>query len=130
MDDNEKITEANRDDWREAARARAISEAEDSGLRGAERQKFILKRTKMHYEELEKLLGDGKSTTGNERHKTCISFVEHEKFWLLGMALHKPGNVGSCTAVRYNTVFAVFTDAATSLKMRPGSENSRPLRLP
>jgi hypothetical protein len=52
------ITEANRDDWREAARARAISEAEDAGLRGAERQKFILKRTKIYYEELEKLLGD------------------------------------------------------------------------
>jgi hypothetical protein len=58
MDDHEKITEENRDDWREAARARAISEAEDAGLRGAERQKFILKRTKIHYEELEKLLGD------------------------------------------------------------------------
>jgi hypothetical protein len=58
MDDDEKITEENRDDWREAARARAISEAEDAGLRGAERQKFILKRTKIHYEELEKLLGE------------------------------------------------------------------------
>jgi hypothetical protein len=58
MDNNEKITEENRDDWREAARARAICEAEDAGLRGAERQKFILKHAKIHYEELEKLLGD------------------------------------------------------------------------
>jgi hypothetical protein len=57
MGDDEEITEASRDDWREAARARAISEAEDAGLRGAERQTFILKRTKIHYEELEKLLG-------------------------------------------------------------------------
>ena len=56
--DNAQITETNRDDWREAARARAISEAEDAALRGAERQKFILKATKIHYEELEKLLGD------------------------------------------------------------------------
>jgi len=56
--ENAQITEANRDDWREAARARAISEAEDAGLRGAERQKFILKRTKICYEELENLLGD------------------------------------------------------------------------
>jgi hypothetical protein len=56
--DNSQITEANRDDWREAARARAISKAEDAGLRGAERQKFILKRTKICYEELENLLGD------------------------------------------------------------------------
>jgi hypothetical protein len=23
----------------------------------------------------------------------CISFGEHEKFWLLGMALDEPGNV-------------------------------------
>ncbi len=59
MDEEEKITETNRDDWREAARARAISEAEDAGLRGPERQKFILKRTKVLYDELEKLLGDG-----------------------------------------------------------------------
>jgi hypothetical protein len=58
MDDQEKIMDASRDDWREAARARAISEAEDAGLRGAKRQKFILKRPKIHYEELEKLLGD------------------------------------------------------------------------
>jgi hypothetical protein len=57
--DNTEITEANRDDWREAARARAISEAEDAGLRQVERQKFILKRSKIYYEELEKLLGDG-----------------------------------------------------------------------
>jgi hypothetical protein len=55
--DEDEITEQSRDDWREAARARAISEAEDAGLRGAERQKFILKRTKIYYEELEKLLG-------------------------------------------------------------------------
>jgi hypothetical protein len=58
MDDDEKISEANRDDWREAARTRAISEAEDAGLRGVKRQKFILKRTKIHHEELEELLGD------------------------------------------------------------------------
>jgi hypothetical protein len=32
MDYDEKISEANRDDWREAAPARAISEAEDAGL--------------------------------------------------------------------------------------------------
>ena len=57
MDDDEKIAESNRDDWREAARARAISEAEDAGLRGEKRQAFILKRTKIHYEELDKLLG-------------------------------------------------------------------------
>jgi hypothetical protein len=58
ISDRDDITESNRDDWREAARARAISEAEDAGLRGTERQKFILKRTKIYYEELEKLLGD------------------------------------------------------------------------
>lgn len=57
VSDNTEITEANRDDWREAARARAISEAEDAGLRGAERQQFILRSTKIYYEELEKLLG-------------------------------------------------------------------------
>ena len=61
MDEDEKIDEQSRDDWREAARARAISEAEDAGLRGAKRQKFILKHTKLYYEELEELLGDGRS---------------------------------------------------------------------
>lgn len=59
MNDDEKITDTNRDDWREAARARAISEAEATGLRGTERQEFILKRSKIHYDELVKLLGDG-----------------------------------------------------------------------
>jgi hypothetical protein len=54
--DEDEITEQSRDDWRDAARARAISEAEDAGLRGPERQKFILKRTKIYYEELAKLL--------------------------------------------------------------------------
>ena len=58
ISDNAQITEANRDDWREAARARAISEAEDAELRGSERQEFILRHTKIHYDELEKLLGD------------------------------------------------------------------------
>jgi hypothetical protein len=58
ISDSTQITEANRDDWREAARARAISEAEDAGLRGSERQKFILKCTTIYYEELERLLGD------------------------------------------------------------------------
>ena len=58
MDDIEKSTEENRESWREAARARAICEAEDAGLRGTERQAFITERTEIHFAELEMLLGD------------------------------------------------------------------------
>ncbi|HEX3741313.1 MAG TPA: hypothetical protein VHV29_16560 [Terriglobales bacterium] len=56
--DSEKLVEESRDNWREAARARAICEAEDAGLRGTERQVFITHRTEIHYVELETLLGD------------------------------------------------------------------------
>jgi len=59
--DSEKITEESRANWREAARARAICEAEDAGLRGTERQLFITDRTEIHYAELEMLLGDAKA---------------------------------------------------------------------
>jgi hypothetical protein len=55
---SDKITEESRADWSEAARARAICEAEDAGLRGTERQAFITERTKIHYAELRTLLGD------------------------------------------------------------------------
>jgi hypothetical protein len=54
--DSDEITEESRANWREAARARAICEAEDAGLRGTERQVFITDRTKTHYAELEQLL--------------------------------------------------------------------------
>jgi hypothetical protein len=59
LGDSEKIKEEeSRANWREAARARAICEAEDAGLRGSERQVFITDRTELYYAELEMLLGD------------------------------------------------------------------------
>jgi predicted DsbA family dithiol-disulfide isomerase len=38
--------------WLEEARAQAIKEAEDAGLRGAERDAFIQEHTKIYYAEL------------------------------------------------------------------------------
>jgi hypothetical protein len=38
--------------WLEEARARAIQEAEDAGLRGPERELFIQERTDVYYAEL------------------------------------------------------------------------------
>jgi predicted DsbA family dithiol-disulfide isomerase len=38
--------------WLEEARAHAIKEAEDAGLRGPEREKFIQERTDIYYAEL------------------------------------------------------------------------------
>jgi hypothetical protein len=58
LGDNDGNTEESRANWREAARARAICEAEDAGLRGTERQAFITGRTEIYYAELESLLAD------------------------------------------------------------------------
>jgi len=38
--------------WLEEARAQAITEAEDAGLRGTERESFIRERTDIYYAEL------------------------------------------------------------------------------
>lgn len=44
--------ERSRTYWLEEARAQAIKEAEDAGLRGAEREAFIRERTEIYYAEL------------------------------------------------------------------------------
>jgi hypothetical protein len=56
--DADETAQESEADWREAARARAICEAEDAGLRGTERQVFIADRTELYYAELESLLSD------------------------------------------------------------------------
>lgn len=38
--------------WLEEARAQAIQEAEDAGLRGTEREAFIRERTEIYYADL------------------------------------------------------------------------------
>jgi hypothetical protein len=44
--------ERSRQYWLEEARASAILEAEDAGLRGTDRERFIRERTDIHYTEL------------------------------------------------------------------------------
>jgi hypothetical protein len=55
MDPNERIKEECRATWWDNARAHAINDAEEVGLRGAERETFIQERTKSYYAQLEKL---------------------------------------------------------------------------
>ena len=54
MDDDERILEERRATWRDIARAHAINDAEEAGLRGEERETFIGERMKSYYSELEK----------------------------------------------------------------------------
>ena len=53
MNEDERIAEDFRMNWHEAAHKRAVAEANQEGLEGAEREVFIKKREAEVYTELE-----------------------------------------------------------------------------